>query len=112
MTQQARSRTRKRTKPQEQAVESTKRVTVVPFKDSDEEEVVEKDIHVFQSDPAYIRVSAGQTINMGDYESLRIDVALTMPCYPEMVDDTQAEVADWVANRLADEVDNYTGKGK
>jgi hypothetical protein len=82
---------------------------VTPFKNAEEIEHVEKDIHIFETEPAYVRVAAGQTINMGDYESLRIDVSVSMPCYVEMVNETQKECADWVADRLADEVDQYTG---
>jgi len=33
---------------------------------------------------AEVSVSLGSTLNMGDFESLRIQVGLTYPCKPEM----------------------------
>ena len=104
-----RSRTRKKAAPT-QSVESTKKVWIQPFKDAEVEEAVEIDVHVFETEPAYVRVAAGQTINLGDFESLRVDVAITMPCYREQVGETQAECADWVASRLGNEVDQYLGE--
>lgn len=104
------TRTRSRKKPAAETKESVKRITVTPFKHAEEQEEVERDIHVFETEPAYVRVSAGQTINMGDFESLRIDVAITMPCYAEMVTETQEQCADWVADKLEEEVEKYTGE--
>jgi len=36
--------------------------------------------------PAWVNVKYGATINLGNYESVRIDAGVTMPCYPEEVD--------------------------
>ena len=100
---------RRRKKPEVQEVEGTKKVWVKPFKNSTEEiETVEKEVHIFETDPAFVRVSAGMTVNLGDYESLRVDVAVTMPCYAEMVDETQQEIGAWVQDRLQNEIDEYT----
>lgn len=104
-----RSRTRKKAVPT-QSVEGTKKVWVTPFKNAEEVESEEIEVHVFETEPAYVRVAAGQTINLGDFESLRVDVAVTMPCYAEQVGDTQKECAEWVAARLGAEVDQYLGE--
>jgi hypothetical protein len=61
----------------------------------------------FAVEPAYVRVNAGVTKNMGNYESLRVDVSITVPCYTEEVDDVQARVSDRVADLLADELKKY-----
>jgi len=57
-------------------------------------------IRPFISNPASISVKAGVTINLGNYESGRVDVMLTMPCYPEEVDATYNEVKEWVDSRV------------
>jgi len=101
---------RSRKAPAKQQNEGTKKVWVTPFKNADEIETVEKEVHIFETEPAYVRVAAGQTINLGSYESMRVDVAITMPCYTEMVDETQLECANWVAEKLQYEVDQYTGE--
>ncbi len=60
-------------------------------------------IRPFVSNPASISVKAGVTINLGNYESGRVDVMLTMPCYPEEVDQIYNEVKEWVDSRITHE---------
>jgi len=74
------------------------------------EEFEELDVQVFATDPAYVEASAGVTKSLRQYESLRVDVTMRLPCYTERVDETFAYVAGWVADRLYDEVDNYFGE--
>ena len=104
------TRTRTRKRPAKQAVES-KTVVVKRYKfdnvDSDPEETTEVEVHEFVSDPAYVRASAGMTKSLGPYESLRVDVSITLPCYPAEVDDVYQQVADSVAEKLEKEVDTY-----
>jgi hypothetical protein len=57
-------------------------------------------IRPFISVPASITVKAGVTINLGNYESGRVDVMLTMPCYPEEIDQIYVDVKDWVDSRV------------
>lgn len=64
-------------------------------------------VRKFQSDPATVKVSAGTTKQVGDYEYIRVDVAVTVPCYPEEVDAVFEETADKVAGFLASEVEKY-----
>lgn len=90
---------------------SEKRVTRKLFSSGeqvgDEETEITSDIHVFVTEPAYVRISHGMTSNMGNFESLRIDVAVTMPCYREDVDETRARISDYVAECLESEVGSY-----
>ena len=65
------------------------------------------DVRKFETEPAYVRVNAGVTKNMGNYESLRLDVSISMPCYVEEIDEVQAIVADSVADFLDAEIKNY-----
>lgn len=39
-----------------------------------------KPIRKFSEEPANVRISMGVTLNMGNYESLRIGVDLSVPC--------------------------------
>lgn len=57
-------------------------------------------IRPFISQAASISVKAGVTINLGNYESGRVDVMLTMPCYPEEVDEIYETVKQWVDARV------------
>lgn len=75
--------------------------------------IVEEQLEVqkFITDPAYVTVGAGTTKNLGDYESLRVDVRISLPCYAEEVDDVYDDVAEKVADRLEAEVNEYLNGG-
>lgn len=60
-------------------------------------------IRPFITNPASISVKAGVTINLGNYESGRVDVMLTMPCYLEEVDEIYEQVKNWVDSRVEHE---------
>lgn len=64
-------------------------------------------VRKFLVEPAYVRVNAGMTKNMGNYESLRVDVSLTIPCYAEEIDKVFPVVADKASVFLQDELKNY-----
>ena len=40
-------------------------------------------VREFLSPPARVGVDLSQTVNMGNYESVRVGVTLQVPCYPE-----------------------------
>lgn len=52
--------------------------------------------------PAYVTVSMGLTKNMGDYNSLKFNVGITIPCAPtpEEIDQTYAEAKGWVEDKV------------
>lgn len=66
-------------------------------------------VQTFETDPAYVRVNMGATKNIGDYESLRVDVSISVPCYKEEVEDMVPEVADMAADMLQDQIDEFMG---
>ncbi len=68
------------------------------------------EIRKFITEPAYVRVNAGVTKNLGNYESLRVDVSLTVPCYVEEMERVQKRTAELVATMLDTEVEEYIGK--
>ena len=39
----------------------------------------------FEVEPAWIKAGYGLTINLGNYESARCDVGVTLPCYTEEI---------------------------
>ena len=74
------------------------------------DEFEELEVQVFETEPAYVEASAGVTKSLREYESLRVDVRMRIPCYTERVDKTFEYAAGWVADRLYEEVDNYFGE--
>lgn len=90
-----------------QAGETSSKVVTVSAYGSEDVVLEEQEIHIFETDPARVRVNAGVTKNLGNYESLRVDVAISVPCYKEMVQETFDAVAEEVSDLLYEEVDNY-----
>ena len=81
------------------------------------EEVSSERIRVrpFRTNPAVISVKGGATINLGTYDSARVDVMLSLPCYVEEIDDVYIQVKEWVDRRVAleyKEMDAYKEKMK
>lgn len=65
------------------------------------------DVRKFEVEPAYVRVGAGITRNLGNYESLRVDVAITVPCYVEEIEAVQGRLGEQVAKLLDSEIESY-----
>lgn len=92
-------------KEQEVAVETRDSIVEVRKTLFGKEEVSNERIRIrpFVSNPANISVKAGITINLGNYESGRVDVMLSMPCYPEEIDGVYEDVKGWVDSRVEHE---------
>lgn len=84
-------------------------MTATKLGDTDEADE-QLEVQKFETDPAYVRINAGVTRSIGDYESLRVDVAISVPCYKEEMDDILDTVGEMVQERLESEVDNYLGE--
>jgi hypothetical protein len=54
-------------------------------------------------EPAFVRVSVGSTYNLGNFESLRLDVSVTLPCLVEEVEDTYSRASEFCAEKLQEE---------
>ena len=54
---------------------------------------------------AGVSVKAGCTVNLGDFNSGRVDIMLYMPCQPndEEVEQTYNKIKDWVDNKVSEE---------
>lgn len=77
-------------------------------KEGELQDTEEKKFHVFETFPAYVRSSMSATLNMGNYNSLKIEVSISKPCYTEQIDATFDEVSAKVAVLLDQEVDKHT----
>ncbi len=76
------------------------------------DEYEEIEVQVFQTEPAFVEASAGVTKSLRQFESLRVDVRMRLPCYTEKASEAFEYAAEWVADRLYQEVDNYfNGEG-
>lgn len=58
---------------------------------------------IFVGEPARVRVSYSMTLQMRPYESARVEVSLSMPCYPAEIDAVHQEMQTWVSERLGKE---------
>lgn len=61
--------------------------------------------------PASVRVGVGMTINQGNFESLRIDVAVTLPCLSSEVEDAYVQASEYAANFLNEEQSRWQAGG-
>jgi len=71
--------------------------------EEESEELIE--VRRFETEPAEVGVNLGRTINMGDFNSVRIDVSVKIPCYAEEKDEVFQHLLTWAADRVNKEVD-------
>lgn len=65
---------------------------------------VNLDIHTFVTEPAKVFMDLAVTINLGNYESAKISVGISVPCYKEEVDAAYDYAKNWISDRLQQEV--------
>ncbi len=73
------------------------------------DELVSKGLIVAKEQLYMLEVGGGSTINLGNFESARIDVRLTAPCTKADLMDTYEWASDWVSERIIQAV--KTAKG-
>jgi hypothetical protein len=61
-------------------------------------------------EPAQVRFGAGLTINLQNFESLRLDCHVTLPCRVEELDAAMDSAAEFVARKLDEQEQLWTGK--
>jgi hypothetical protein len=54
----------------------------------------------FVTEPAKVTVDYGLTMNLGNYETCRVGVAVTVPCYFEELDRAYKWATKWCENRV------------
>ena len=57
-------------------------------------------IHRFETEPATVNVDYSLTMNLGNYESARISVSVSVPCYKEEIDEAYEFARAWAEQRL------------
>lgn len=70
---------------------------------SGEEEIL--GVHEFATSPAVVDVGVALTMNLGNFESAKISVNLSLPCYAEEVDKAYVWAQRWVEERIGKERD-------
>jgi hypothetical protein len=78
------------------------------LEDSAEEEVIS--VRRFETEPAYVSFSVGVTRNQGNYESLRLDVGVKLPCYTEEITEVEKLAVDWADNRMSEKLDELAAQ--
>lgn len=63
------------------------------------------EVRQFLTEPAKVGCAYGLTINLGNFESARVDVSVSMPCYVEELDAAYTQAKKWVEDRLQAEVE-------
>lgn len=66
----------------------------------------------FETTPAIVRRGYGLTLNLGNYESARIDVSIELPCYVEDIDRADEFACNWVGERIIAERESIRGTDK
>ena len=59
---------------------------------------------------ANVGVQAQRTINLGEYNSVKVGVSIYMPCDPESIDACYEECLAWVDTRMAALTEEHDGK--
>lgn len=60
-------------------------------------------------EPAFVRCGLGLTLKLQDYESLRLDVSVTLPCRPSEVEETYERASALAAQKLTEEEERWLG---
>lgn len=87
------------------------RVQGKPDGEITEEDTV-MDVHKFVTEPAKITFELGVTMNMGDYESAKITVGVTIPCYKEEMREAYAYARQIAESVISDEKGKIKGSKK
>jgi len=82
-----------------------------PSLDTYQEEALEEVTFPPGVDPARVQVTAGVTRALGDFEFMRMDVSVTLPCMPtqEGIEDAYERASDFAAAKLDEEQNRWLG---
>lgn len=73
-------------------------------------ETVHKGVFSPKNSGMLIGIEGGRVINLGNYESARIGITLTVPCDPDTLNDAYEWATDFVSSRIEQAVSAATGK--
>jgi len=75
----------------------------------EDSEVIE--VHDFKTEVAKVERGFGLTLNLGKFESARVDVHVTVPCHVEDIDAADEFAKAWCSKRIKAEVASIRGGG-
>jgi len=81
-----------------------------PKTSSEAEDVIA--IHKFETEPAKVTVDYALTMNLGNFESAKIGVSVTVPCYTEEIDKAYEFAQAWAEERLSKERDQVVNRSQ
>ena len=85
--------------------------TVTTTKGEGDDEVIdtkEEDLggKIIEGDACIVTVKAGKTVNLGNYESIRFDVGVSIPCEKADLDEAFNEGYEWVGEKMQGMLDD------
>lgn len=82
-----------------------------PYHSTEQEDTVLERTFGPGEEPAFVKFSAGMTLSLGpQFEFLRLDSSVTLPCLPSEIDEAHRIASDFVAEKLAEEETNWLGQ--
>lgn len=93
----------------EQATRTSHAVVTNYDYDEKQDEILEDVEFAPGQEPAFVRVGAGKTLNLGDFNSLRVDVSVTIPCLRSGLNDAIEAASSFVSEKLMDEEIKWLG---
>ncbi len=94
----------KKKKAEVESAEGTVEITKGGLTEEKKEVVLPPSI--FLEEAANVGVTLSYTKNLGNYESMKIQISLHMPCYPKEIDQVAGFVGAWVDEKLQEEIAN------
>ena len=67
-------------------------------------------VHKFETEPAKVTVDYALTINLGNFESAKIGVSVSVPCYVAEIDKAYEFAQAWAEERLSREREMITDR--
>ena len=74
------------------------------IKQTTQEHIVHKGVFTSKNTGMKIDIKGGRTLNLGNYESVKSEVGVTIPCDPDQMNEAYEFATDWVTEKLAEAV--------
>lgn len=71
-------------------------------KTTSSEEMIE--VQKFETNPATVSCALGMTLNLGNYESAKIEVFVSLPCYKEEIDEAFETAKGWCEKKVTEQI--------
>lgn len=88
---------------------SDKKVSKEPYYTDDQEIELLRQTFSEEEPPAYVKVSTGMTVNLHNFEFLRVDISVSIPTAPDRLEEAYQTAADFCAEKVAAEQKHWLG---